>query len=84
MHFLSDPEHLQRDLNTLHSWTESCLFHFRPGKCKKMHIEPTDTTPKLSLPNSTSILDETNIEKDLGIMIDNELAFRQHVHYRQN
>jgi hypothetical protein len=43
-----------------------------------MHIGPTDTTPKLSLPNSTIILDETNIEKDLGIIIDNKLTFRQH------
>ncbi|ELU01614.1 hypothetical protein CAPTEDRAFT_139171, partial [Capitella teleta] len=66
------------DLNTLHSWTNSWILHFHPGKCKVMHIEPTETTSKLSIPNSTSILDETNIEKDLGVMIDNKLTFTQH------
>ncbi|ELU02869.1 hypothetical protein CAPTEDRAFT_133663 [Capitella teleta] len=69
---------IQIDLNTLHSWTNSWLLHFHPGKCKVMHIRLTETTPKLSLPNSTSTLDETNIEKDLGIVINNKLTFRQH------
>ena len=75
----SDSDDLQQDLNTLHEWTDTWLLRFHPGKCKIMNIGPKDISSTYTLPNSTTSLLETTNEKDLGVIIDSKLTFRQHM-----
>ncbi|ELU12461.1 hypothetical protein CAPTEDRAFT_108955, partial [Capitella teleta] len=73
----SNSEHLQRDLNTLHSWTESWLLHFHPGKCKVLEVPPKSmlfhvTLRKKNYQSCSSI-------RDSRVIIDAKLGFKEHL-----
>ena len=76
-----DRDILQHDLRTLEAWSKTWLLSFHPEKCLHMHICkpncPHDVKP-YSLLNTT--LKQTDMEKDLGVYIDNNLTFEHHIY----
>ena len=75
----SDEEHvvLQSDLDMLADWSETWQLKFNASKCKVLHIGQHDTNYEYYLGNSK--LENTTMEKDLGVIMDGELKFHNHV-----
>ena len=69
-------EDLQMDINNLSKWSKEWLLSFNKNKCKHMHFG-TSFHSAYSIENEI-IRTETK-EKDLGIIIDNELKFQEHI-----
>ena len=69
-------EDLQMDINNLSKWSKEWLLSFNKNKCKHMHFG-TSFHSAYSIENEI-IRTETK-EKDLGIIIDNELKFQVHI-----
>jgi len=72
-----DAAQLQQDLNNLADWSQTWQLKFNASKCHVMHLGKQTTTYKYTMGGST--LEETEAEKDLGVIIDNELKFHSHV-----
>ena len=68
---------LQKDLDELHSWTNKWKMKFNVEKCKIMYLGYNNEKHQYHL-NGTE-LNETRIERDLGVQIDNELKFTKHI-----
>ena len=66
----SDEEHvvLQSDLDMLADWSETWQLKFNASKCKVLHIGQHDTNYEYYLGNSK--LENTTMEKDLGVIMD--------------
>ena len=75
----SEEEHvvLQSDLDMLADWSETWQLKFNASKCKVLHIGQHDTNYEYYLGNSK--LENTTMEKDLGVIMDEELKFHNHV-----
>ena len=76
-----DHQILQRDLNNLLEWSEKWLLIFHPGKCKVLEIGAAE--------NYNYILDGQSLEhvkseKDVGIVIDQQLKFDLHILQKVN
>ena len=83
---VEDARGLQQDLNFLSSmWSRDWLVEFNGKKCKRMHLGTKNPKFEYSLQvrnsgeDSTVTLDETSEEKDLGVLIDNQLKFSKHI-----
>ena len=67
-----DHLNLQNTIDSMHSWTEDWQLKFNETKCKILHLG--ENNPKKSYyigsHNSRVQLEETTLEKDLGIFID--------------
>ena len=71
-----DQENLQSDFKKLDNWSQEWLLKFNPEKCSHLHLgKYTGTSYKLA--NIT--IKKTRAEKDLGIIIDSNLDFKEHV-----
>ena len=70
-------EILQNDLNVVRDWAAKWKMEFNVNKCKIMHLGKKN--PKHSYKMGDSNLTETTAERDLGVMIDNELEFDKHI-----
>lgn len=66
---------VQADLDTLGEWSSRWLLPFNVAKCKTMHLGPV--TPLMPHLLDGSALQEVHQEKDLGIIVDQELKFHQ-------
>ncbi|KAK3101483.1 hypothetical protein FSP39_003928 [Pinctada imbricata] len=67
---------LQEDINKLTDWSNEWLLKFNIDKCKHLHLgRQTNYTYTMAGKEITKI----NNEKDLGIIIDNELKFQTHI-----
>ena len=66
-----DRNKLQRDLDELMKWTTGSLMKFNIGKCKIMHMGSKNCKFRYNL-NGID-LQEVSEEKDLGIMMNNNL-----------
>ncbi len=75
---VDDQARLQADLYKLGEWSEKWLLKFHPGKCKHMHIRRATSNPASYDLNSTS-LESIHQEKDIGVIMDNELEFDRHI-----
>jgi hypothetical protein len=76
---IEDCQILQRDIEALESWSHKWLLKFHPNKCKVMRIgrgHPDFTYVMKDVNNHTINLEETTVEKDLGVQVDNKLSFR--------
>ena len=78
----SEPKHaddhsLQNDLDVLQDWSEKWLMSFHPEKCKVLKIGRQKSSVQYNINNV--ILEETEAEKDLGVIIDNQLSFKSHI-----
>ena len=73
---------LQGDINRLSDWSDEWLLKFNTSKCSVMHLghnNPRHTYRMRDNDGEDRVLEETELEKDLGLHIDNKLSFRQHV-----
>ena len=70
-------EILQRDLNVIREWASKWKMEFNVDKCKVMHIGRTN--PKHSYNMGGTELTVTTEEKDLGVLVDDELEFDKHI-----
>ena len=68
---------LQKDLNELHEWAVKWKMSFNVDKCKIMHLGYGNMKHEYNL--NGSILAETKEERDLGVLVDNELNFSKHI-----
>ena len=79
-----DCRSLQADLIRMKEWTDKWLLTFHPDKCKYMRIGSTgalDAGYKLDLDQQ---LPRIEIEKDLGVQIDDKLSFSNHISEKIN
>ena len=77
-----DLSKLQEDLDELYHWTEKWLLSFHPEKSKCMRLGRTIVENKeyhLCNPIKT-----TDKEKDIGVVMDNKLAFSDHLSEKIN
>ena len=68
---------MQKDLQELHKWADKWKMSFNVNKCKIMHLGYGNAKHDYSLDGT--VLSETTAEKDLGVLIDNELKFSKHI-----
>ena len=76
-----DIESLQQDLEKLDDWSQYSLLKFHPDKCVVMRI---GANQKKLATNPYCNMDATRLkmvehEKDLGLIVDSELKFEDHI-----
>ncbi len=72
---------IQDDLQLLQEWSEKWDLQFNKEKCQTLYLGKSNNKNiyKMSSQRETVSLQETVAEKDLGIIIDNELTFKKHI-----
>ena len=78
----SDNIRLQEDLNILKEWANEWQIKFNSLKCKVMHFGKSN--PKYKYKIDEVILEEVKVEKDLGILISNDIDWNHHINYAIN
>ena len=82
-----DRQLIQEDIDSLSDWSDKWLLKFNTSKCGVMHLgynNPKQDYNMRDNSNEYQGLEETKIEKDLGVHIDNKLTFHQHVNNAVN
>ena len=80
---MEDCDDLQKDLLEMENWAKQWQMKFHPNKCQVMRIgrHHPDYTYVMH-DNSTGQplnLEESEVEKDLGVFVDNRLSFTKHI-----
>jgi hypothetical protein len=70
---------LQNDLNSMSIWSDTWLLKFHPEKCKHMTIGSKHNEWNNSYKLGNTKLQHINSEKDIGVIIDNQLKFDKHI-----
>ena len=73
---------LQEDLNNLMKWSDKWLLRFHPKKCKVMTVSTNSRrNPQYQLNDKGDVTRLENIasEKDLGVVVDQNLSFSTHI-----
>ena len=77
---LGEDEELQNDLNVISKWVDGSLMKFKMTKC---HTLTFAGRVKLAERNYTldgnTYLNNIQTEKDLGVIVDSRLLFREHI-----
>ena len=84
---LEDFETIQEDLNLLCRWTIDWLMTFNVAKCKVLHIgkdNPLFEYEMMDTNANSHKLKTVESEKDLGVYIQNNLKFDQHISHSVN
>ena len=83
---IEDQQHLQKDLDELVKWAETWKMKFNASKCKVLHIGRTNPQHEYTMRegSETTTLEVTALEKDLGIYVDPEMKFSQHIENQVN
>ena len=72
-----DYRRLQADINRLIEWSVSWQLGYNESKCKVLHMGSNN--PRRQYTMGDTVLEATEVEKDLGVWIDRELTFEHHV-----
>ena len=72
----TDKENLQQDLTSLSNWSDKWLLKFNQKKCKHLHL---GQDPEYTYYMEGKEITKTDEEKDLGIIVDTNLKFVQHI-----
>ena len=77
---VQDAIKLQQDINTMERWSNDWLLRFHPGKCHVLTMGKFKNI-KHAHPYTIGgfILEHVDQEKDLGVIIDNDLTFEEHI-----
>ena len=78
---------LQDDLELLEDWTSRMQMQFNPKKCKVMHLGRNNQKKDYYMHTTDGNLhkiEETELEKDLGVNTDNKLKFTEHCQIKIN
>ena len=75
-----DVKTLQQDMDTLGIWSETWLLNFNVSKCKVMHCGTNNPRHNYSITQAddTKLLQETCLERDLGVTIESSLKQTAH------
>jgi len=73
----TDIQLLQKDIDSLYHWSSNWLLNFSISKCKAMHVGRCHFDD-YSYHMNNQPLPTVCQEKDLGVLLDNELKFHQH------
>ena len=78
---VNDNLNLQKCLDSLVSWCEKWLLPFNSKKCKVLHLGHNNNNFQYKIREGgvTRELDKTVVEKDLGVQVDDNLKFNQHM-----
>ena len=78
-----DRRNLQHSIDMMFKWTQEWQLHFNKSKCKILHIG--ENNPKYTYfigdGDDRKEIETCEIEKDLGILVDNDLNFESHIDY---
>ena len=76
----NDCVELQKDLDMLQEWSNKWLLSFNAKKCKVMRFGGQHPEFIYKMTNNTEVIDLkfTEMEKDLGIHVDNKQRLRDH------
>ena len=76
-----DVENLQKVIDEMFLWTQKWLLKFNKDKCKILHIGKKNPKNKyyVGTEQEKQELEETDLEKDLGVFIDPNLDFKKHI-----
>ena len=74
---------LQRDLDRLQDWSSEWLLLFHPEKCHTMKLGRNKSEQIYHMKGDKGIteLAVSNIEKDLEVIVDSDLTFKEHVNH---
>jgi len=70
--------HLQTNLDRLVKWSQDWQLIFNSKKCKVLHIGKKNSQHEYIMDGN--VLESIQSEKDLGVYVDSELSFEEHVH----
>ena len=79
---LEDFDTIQNDLNKLCQWTIKWLMLFNVDKCKVMHIGKDNPRFEYEITDrdgNTKVLKSVELEKDLGVHVQENLKFDKHI-----
>ena len=79
---IQDATILQDDLNILSDWSDQWLLRFHPEKCKLIHFGKNNPSSPYTLKSKN--LQSGNQEKDIGVTIDKDLTFDNHIAEKVN
>ena len=82
IHNEGDRVQLQKDLDQLDKWSKDWLLKFHPQKCKYMKIGKDNNQFEYKLQNQR--LQNVAEEKDIGVIIDDQLNFESHMSEKKN
>ena len=75
---VQDQQMIQKDIDNMILWTNDWLLRFHPDKCKHLRIgNKNDLSTNYYIDGT--IINKTEKEKDLGIIIDDKLNFDAHI-----
>ena len=77
-----DSKSLQEDVNRLEEWANKWQIRFNATKCKVMHLGKENLQKPYYMTSSNKdevTLEETLVEKDLGVYVDKDLSFSHHI-----
>ncbi|MCP3875986.1 MAG: reverse transcriptase family protein [Desulfobacteraceae bacterium] len=72
-----DCNRLQDDLDKMEEWSAKWLLTFNPEKCKVLHLGKKKSTHEYNLSETT--IESSPCEKDLGVYVDHDLKFTEHM-----
>lgn len=72
---------LQGNIKRAEEWASTWEMFFNEKKCKQLHIGTKDMgiTYKMYKNNSETVVEKADTEKDLGVVFDSKLLFREHI-----
>ena len=73
----SDISRMQQDIDNLVMWSEMWQLPFNVSKCKTLHLDRTNPNHVYTMAGCD--INQISEEKDLGVMIDDQLKFHKHV-----
>ena len=77
---MDDSKKLQTDIDALEKWSNDWLLRFLPDKCNVLTLGKFDHIPHaFAYHLGNQILEHVFSEKDLGVTIDSELTFEEHI-----
>ena len=78
---VADSESIQGDLHKLQEWSETWNLKFNKEKCQTLYLGKNNGKHIYEMGSQKDAvkLRETVAEKDLGIIVDNELSFNTHI-----
>ena len=83
---LADCQRIQEDIVHHENWANTNLMTFHPGKCKVLRIgeDHADFQYTMQDGDTRAELDVVRSEKDLGIIVDDQLSFQEHINSKSN
>ena len=75
-----DADELQEDINKLEAWTKTWLLRFNADKCHVLTLGKFENILRTHRYKIGEVeLEHVSDEKDLGVLIDEDLSFEEHI-----